>query len=139
MSRFTLSVSLVILSFVCVSAYAAGPNFITPIKTDGRIKLVTEAGGASSDTSPVNYRGERVEGPYDPFHGPSEAYYALDLKAEGKGDVIAAADGIIVRVVTKTEDPKYPRVTIDHGNGYFTEYAEFDLDNSLDCAPRTGD
>lgn len=81
--------------------------------------LVTEAGGQTYDNSDGSY--------YDKFH-KSGGYYSLDLGTESLANVVAAAKGYVVEVLeTVMVDGKDygPKVTVYHGNGYFTVYQEF--------------
>jgi len=91
-----------------------------PFKSDTSFGLVTEAGGQVYD------------GSTDINHDLTHAYFALDfdLRNSGFGQVLAARQGVIVEVKpgpnpNEPDDKYWPVIRIDHGSGYFTEYAEF--------------
>jgi murein DD-endopeptidase MepM/ murein hydrolase activator NlpD len=90
------------------------PEFLFPLQSAETIFLNTESGGTSFD------------GIVDPFHLPQAGYFSLDFDVNtGSANVIATEAGSIVDIVTTGD---YPHITIDHHNGYFTEYAEFSND-----------
>ncbi len=105
-------------------------DFILPLQSNDKIYLVTEAGGKS----PI-YTKE--EGYYDSFHASDKAYYSLDFDVGkgGKANVVAVDSGKVVAVVY---EGKYQHITVDHGNGYLTEYAEFDIDKKFKVGDKVG-
>lgn len=106
-------------------------DFSFPLSdSSGTFKLITEAGGASSDPSAVEASlcGGTPQGSYvDPCHLPDKAYYALDLLPVGAGTVVAAQSGVVVRVIPGSGTTTNPGPVIDiyHGNGLISEYREF--------------
>ncbi len=133
------------------------PNFGLPFKEKiGKVLLVTQAGGLSADNTPISlpkdlpegmtideYNAARIEAGvpentdyFDPAHAPTQAYYALDFDvAEGNNaEVITAESGTVVNVKygpNAEGDRYFPVTTVDHHNGYYTEYAEFKLDENF--------
>ncbi len=91
------------------------PDFGFPLRSNDPIYLNTEAGGKAYD------------GIDDPNHLPATGYYSMDFDVNtGMAQVVATAPGTVVdkRIIQRADGP-YQVVTIYHGDGYFSEYAEF--------------
>ncbi len=103
---------------------AQPPNFEIPVRTDSGEKdlnktiLITQSGGPSSD------------GTIDDFHTEEKAYFALDISSETRtGKVVASAAGRVVKI---DRENFYPYIIVDHGNGYYIKYQEFEIDKNLE-------
>jgi len=121
------------ISFFTATLYAESPkppDFKIPIQSTDEIFLITEPGGVSSVFS-------KSEGYHDAFHNTDQAYYSIDLDVSkgNKGNVVATESGKIVAAVYEGQ---YPHITVDHGNGYFTEYAEFDINKNFKVGDKVG-
>jgi len=135
MKNFLIFLMAIISTFMFANPYAESqepkpPDFKMPIQSTGEIFLITEVGGKSSIYT-------KEEGYRDSFHNPDKAYYAIDLDVSkgSKGTAVASESGKVVAVIY---EGKYPHITIDHGNGYFTEYAEFDINKKFKAGDKVG-
>lgn len=116
-------------------------DFELPIQTitpETPVFVNTEAGGNSfllpNDDNPCTPPDERC---FNAFHGPDRHFYSIDFDInDGEAAVVAAGDGKIVHIENGSPSDFLPVVVIDHGRGYYTEYREFQLSDSLiACEP----
>lgn len=108
----------------------SSPDFDLPIRISGnkaadrsQINLITQSGGISSDNSDGKYS--------DSYHTPDKAYYSIDVTSASKtGSVVAAGGGTILKI-DRNPPSGFPYVIVNHGNGYYTKYQEFNIAPTL--------
>lgn len=131
----------------CVSAEPTSTNDylgverITKYCGSSSVNLCFPLAGSSTSLLTVEAGGKAYDGIPDGFHAPDKAYYALDFDAKQNTtlNVVAARGGIITRVKSSgnsSTDSYWPVVRIDHGDGYYTEYAEY---STLKAGLKVGD
>jgi hypothetical protein len=120
-----------VLQIVTGNEPGTAPDFSFPIMGTQKVSLTTEAGGLSGIPG-VTPCVSGWSGYTDSCHLPDEAFYSLDFDiASGSSAVVAAAGGTVHQVSTHQSGSQYyAKITIDHGNGYYSVYQEFDLAGS---------